>query len=149
MEKNDVAGIIYTLKEHNYYYMKKRKSPVYIKYTPHADSKNPTKLDSGHILFFYISGKEKSIIGYSKINDISFHLPKEIKQNYIDRIQMKEDEFNKYINHRESKSLLALELDKIIDLPNSIPITYPITMGGKYLSSMEVKNFIGDHLNIK
>ena len=145
MDNNDIVGIIYSLRENNYDYLKKRKSPIYIKYIPHADSKNPTKLCKGHRLFFYISGKEKTIAGYSKIRKVAFCLPEEIRQNYMDRIQMTSDEFITYVSQRDSKSLLTLELENIIELQNEVRVPYPITMGGKYLSSNAVKNLLGNH----
>jgi len=144
MNNNEIVGIIYSLKEHNYNYLKKRKSPIYIKYIIHGDSKNPTKLCKGHILFFYISSKEKTVVGYSKIREVTFCLPREIKQSYMDRIQMTDDEFNQYVSQRDSKLLLTLELDDIIDLQDKVRVPYPITMGGKYLSLDDVKNLLGN-----
>lgn len=149
MNITDIVGVIYSLRDHNYDLLKKRKSPVYIKYIPYAYSKKPTKLCKGHSLFFYISGKEKTIFGYSKIKEVTFCLPAEIKRNYMDRIQMTDKEFSKYVLQRDSKSLLTLELDDIIDLQDKVRVPYPITMGGKYVSLDDVKNLLGNHFNFR
>ena len=141
-QENKIGGVIYPLNENNYVLLKQRKKPIFIKFLPHSNSKNPTKLCPGNYLLFYLSKQNKSIIGYSKINDIFFKTPTEINQQYIDEIQMDKIEFERYVKNRENKPLMVLILDRIIDFKKKISIDYPITMTGKYISKDELKCFI-------
>ena len=122
--------------------LKQRQSPIYVKFLPHSNPKNPTKLQKGHYLLFYISNSSKSIAGYSQIVDILFKSPIEIKQNFITHIQMDETEFTNYIEERENKPMIMLFLRNIIELKKEIPIGYPITMTGKYLTNDGLNQFI-------
>ena len=75
IERNDqIGGVVYPLNEKNYRLLKQRYKPIFIKFIPHSDTKNPTKLNEGNYLLFYVSNKNKSIIGYSKIKQILFKL---------------------------------------------------------------------------
>lgn len=139
-DENEIIGIVYPLRKNNFELLKKRKNPVYIKYTPHSNSKNPTKICEGNFLLFYLAHGSKLIIGYSKIIKVTFKLPFDIKQQYIDRIQMEKNEFDRYISTRKSKSLLFLELERIIEFQNPVKVNYPITMAGRYVTIVDIKN---------
>ena len=130
----------------NYDILKERKDPVYVKYITHSRSKNPTKLQKGHFLLLYISKKNKSIVGYAKIKDVSLKMPAEIKQNYLNRIQMQREEFNEYILDRDSKGLIFLELEEIVELEKPVLVGYPITMAGRYVSIEEKKRLVGNEV---
>ncbi len=138
----EISGIIYPLNENNYNNLKKREKPIYVKFLTHTNSKNPTKLQKGHYLLFYISNSTKSVAGYSQIVDILFKLPIEIKKNFINQIQMDKNEFTSYIKDREAKPLIILVLNKIIDLKKEKHVSYPITMTGKYLLTNELNQYI-------
>jgi len=140
MINGEIGGIIYPLNDHNFNILKKREKPVYVKY-PSRAGKHPTKLKQGHLLFFYLSRKDKSIIGYSKIKEVSIKTPQEVLQHYTRSMQMNDDEFNKYTIKRKDKKLLVLMLDDIVELEKNITIDYPITMAGKYISTDEMKRF--------
>lgn len=142
MIEEEIGGIIYPLKEENLGLLKEKSKPVYIKYLSRMKGKNPTKLQRGHYILFYLSRKDKTIVGYSKINNILFKTPSEIKQEYTNRIQMNDPAFDQYTKKRKDKSLIALEIEKFTELKNVVSINYPITMAGKYITMNEVKNFI-------
>jgi len=141
--ENEIAGVIYPLNKNNFGILKERKDPVYVKFLTRTNSKKPTKLHQGHLLFFYLSGENKSIVGYSKIKEVFFKTPSEIKHNYINRIQMEEEQFNSYILYRETKPLLLLGLDEIIGLKKEIPLDHPLTMTGQYIFLNEMKFLLG------
>ncbi len=143
MSDDDTIGVIYPIMKRNFDLLVKRKNPVYVKYITHPNSKNPTRLRNGHYLLFYLSRMEKSIIGYAAIKDVSFKIPNEIKENHLNQIQMDETEFDDYTSNRPSKSLIFLELQKIVTLENSIQVGYPITMAGQYVSINEMKRLLG------
>ena len=119
-----------------------RIDPIFIKYLTHATSKYPTKLVNGDILFFYLSGENKVIVGFSRIEEICMELPTYVKNEYLNRIQMNESELNNYIKDREVKPLLILKLNKIIELTPPISINFPITMTGKYVYETDMKSLI-------
>lgn len=135
---NNIIGIIYPILQSNFSYLLKHKEPVYIKYITHTKSKNPTKLQKGHYLLFYVSKKDKSISGYSKIKNVSFKQANEIKNQFIHRIQLNSQEFSVYIQNRESKYLLFLELEEIIQLKKPVIVTSPISMAGQYISKNQL-----------
>ena len=128
----------------NFKQLLNRKKPVYVKFIPHSNSKHPTKIDSNDFLFFYISGESKSIAGYAKIAAVSFKQPSEIQNYYHDNIQMNKIEFQKYILNRETKNLLVLELNKIIEFKKMISVEYPITMAGRYTTQEDIKYFFSN-----
>lgn len=102
MKKEDkICGVIYPLKLNNYHLLKQRKKPIYIKFLTHSNSKHPTKLQRGHHILFYLSKGSKLIVGYSEITDVLFKTPFEVRKNYIDKIQMSEEEFDSYTKNRE------------------------------------------------
>ena len=138
----DINGIIYPVNMNNFKLLLKRKKPMYVKFLIHKKSKNPTRLLKGDTLFLYLSHKDKSIIGYSKIQNISFLTPIEIQNNYIGRIQMEPQEYTVYIKGRLDKPLISLELSKIVELKTPIIIDYPITMAGKYVYGNTINNLI-------
>ena len=145
-ESNRPMGVIYGLRHNNYKRLLSRKKPVYVKFIPHSNSKHPTKIDTNDFLFFYISGKSKSIAGYAKIATVSFKQPSEIQNCYLNNIQMDRIEFQNYILNRETKNLLFLELNDIIEFKKMIPVEYPITMGGKYITQEDIKYFLGNNI---
>ena len=132
-----IIGVIYPIRTKNYTRLKSVQSPVFIKYLQHFNNKNPTKLKNGHYIIFYLSKKDKKVIGYSQIKNIVFKLPEEIIKEDANNMQMEINEFNEYIKNRESKKLLILELDKIIDIINPKIISSGITMTGKYIKKDE------------
>jgi hypothetical protein len=134
-----VIGIIYPLHNHNFDRLKKKKNPVYVKYLTHVNSRHATKIHEGDFLFFYRSGGDKSIIGFSKIVKISFKTPLDIEQHYLDRIQMEKNEFEKYISNRKSKPLIFLELKEILKFEKPANIDFRMTMVGKYISIDEIR----------
>lgn len=142
-EDEEIVGIIYPVMQNNFDILKERKNPAYVKFITHVKSKNPTRLRKGHYLLFYLSRKDKSIIGYAKINAVSFKTAFEINDKYLNRIQMEQKEFDGYILDRESKQLLFLELEEIIVLDKPMPVDYPITMAGQYVSINEMKRLLG------
>lgn len=146
MSNDDTIGIIYPVMKWNFDLLMKRINPVYVKYIIHPNSKKPTKLQNGHYLLFYLSRMEKSIIGYATIKDISFKMPNEIKENHLDLIQMDEKQFDDYTSNRSFKSLIFLELQKIVTLENPIQVGYPITMAGQYISINEIKRLLGEDI---
>ena len=79
-EEHKIIGAIYPLKKTNFDMLKKRRKPAYIKFLTHTNSRKPTKLHRGHFLLFYLSGGKKSIVGYSKIKEVLFKTPLDIKQ---------------------------------------------------------------------
>ena len=52
-------------------------------------------------------------------------------------------EFQNYILNRETKNLLFLELNKIIEFKEMIYVEYPITMVGKYITQEDIKYYLG------
>jgi len=142
--QKDVGGVIFGLRENNFELLKSRKNPVYVKFTAHhPSSRSPNRVQSGHLLLFYISGKCKAVAGYSKILDVSYNEPVEILENYLNHIQMTKHEYEVYIDSRESKPILTLKLGEIITLKKGIKLDFPITMAGKLVSSDEISNIIG------
>jgi hypothetical protein len=137
-----ISGVIYPLRRNNYLLLKNRCNPIFIKYLTHTYSKRPIKIVKGNILFLYLSCENKSIVGYSKIIDVFFKKPLEIKNNFINNIQMKKNEFEKYIIGRDNKPLLCLKLDKIIEFHNEVNSEYKITMTGKYLNQNDINNLL-------
>lgn len=146
MNNDETIGIIYPVMKRNFDFLKKRNTPVYVKYITNPESKNATRLKNGHFLLFYLSRKDKTILGYSTIKNISFKKPYEIKESYLDQIQMEEKEFENYTSDRQSKSLIFLELNKITALENPVQLENPITMAGKYVSINEIKRLLGDDI---
>ncbi|MDO9538173.1 MAG: DUF365 domain-containing protein, partial [Thermoplasmata archaeon] len=130
----EIAGIIYPIMQNNFTILMTRTNPVYVKFITHTKSKKPTKLQKENYLLFYLSKNDKSIIGYSKIQKISFEQPHDILNNFINRIQMNECEFSAYIQGRKSKQLIVLELEKIYKLKKRVIISFPMTMAGRYVS---------------
>jgi len=141
--KDEIIGIIYPLMQSNFNIFKKRRKPLYIKFLTHSKSKNPTKLQKGHYLLLYLSRRNKAIAGYAKIKKVSFRKVFEVQQKYINRIQMGRKEFDEYVFRRESKHLILLELNEIIELKKSVVVDYPITMAGRYVSFDEIKHLLG------
>ena len=90
---NEIAGIIYPLTQSNLDRLLTQKNPIYIKFLTSAVPTS-TRLHKGHHLFLYLSKMSKSIEFYSKIKNISFKLPLEIKKNNINNIQMDETELD-------------------------------------------------------
>jgi len=135
--KINLRGIIYPIPQEDYDTLKSRKNPIYIKFL----SKNSTELKIGHILIFYLSRKNKTLIGYSKIINVYFKSPLDILKYHKDNTQMKEEKIIEYIHTRENKNILVLELDEIKDFDIPIKIDYPITMMGKYVH-IEGYNYI-------
>lgn len=136
---NEISGVIYPLMRKNFNLLRKKRNPIYIKYITHTASKYPTRLIKGNFLLFYLSGENKSVVGYSKIIDIGFDLPSFVKEHFLDRIQMKEQEFDNYIKYRETKPLLILQLDEIKELSKSVVLPFSITMTGKYIYESDIK----------
>jgi hypothetical protein len=134
IETHEIKGVIFPIRRINYNILKKRNNPIFIKFLTHSDSKNPTKLQSDHFLLLYLSKSNKSIIAYSQIKRITFKKPLEVLKYHLDDIQMEKEEFSKYIQNRENKSLVLLELKKISELDNPVPVDQPITMAGMYVS---------------
>lgn len=141
-DKNEVNGVIYPIRNHNYKRLLTKSNPIYVKYIPHSNSKNATRLQIGNYIFFYLSKGDKLIIGYSKIKKITFKTSEELIKSSINQIQMDKEEFIHYIQNREEKELLVLELKKIMSLTNSINSPYPISMAGRYVSKEETKKFL-------
>ncbi len=141
-DHNKIAGAIYPLRKNNFDILQKRENPIYVKFIAHTTSKNPTRLSKGHYLLLYLSRRDNTINGYAKIHKVSFKTPLDIKQNYINRIQMKKAEFDRYIIGRESKPLLFLELEKIVKLKKNITFNQRITMAGQYISTKEMKRLL-------
>lgn len=139
---SEIKGVIYPINKKNLSKLKRVDNPMYIKYLPHGKSKNPTKLESNNFLFYYLSGGEKTIVGYSKINDIKFKMPEAILENYIDRIQMSRKEFDEYTKERKGKELLTLFLEDFLIFSKPVKTNYHVTMAGKYLTEEEIKNEI-------
>jgi hypothetical protein len=135
--ERELFGVIFPLRRNNFELLKIRKNPIYIKYITHSKSKYPTKLHSGHYLFFYISREKKSLIGYSKIKGVKFDLPSNLVEISENNIQMNMDEFKNYTNDRNFKLMLVIELEKIIEFEKPNKIAYPITMAGRYVYSDE------------
>ena len=73
-------------------------------------------------------------------------MPNEIKENHLDLIQMDEKQFDDYTSNRSFKSLIFLELQKIVTLENPIQVGYPITMAGQYISINEIKRLLGEDI---
>ena len=144
-DRNEIVGVIYSLRKNNFDILQKRENPIYVKFIAHTTSKNPTRLNKGHFLLLYLSRRNNSISGYAKINKVSFKTPSDIKQNYIERIQMKKEEFDRYIIGRESKPLLFLELKEIVKIKKNITINHRMTMAGKYITNNEMKLLLGDN----
>lgn len=142
MKKSIIEGIIYPIREKNFQIIKNRKEPCYIKYLPHIKSKSPKTLKKGHFLLFYLSAKNKSLGGYAKIKSSTFQNPSDIEMKYMDRIQMDKKDFYEYTLDRMDKKLLFLELDDVIVFNKPVKLEYPITMGGKYITSGELSNII-------
>jgi hypothetical protein len=88
-----------------------------------------------------LSGGSKSIIGYSKIINVLFKTSSEVKQYYINRIQMGKEDFDNYIKNRESKALLLLELENIVEFKKMISVDFPMTMAGKYMQLDKIKQY--------
>ncbi len=142
MRPEEIGGIIYSLKEHNFDLLHKRTKPVYVKYLPQGGGKYPTKLTPGHFILFYLSGGSKSIIGYAEISDVAIKYPPEIERNYSNRMQMDCDEFDEYTLDRKDKTMIVLILENLVVLKKLIPIQFPITMAGKYISKDELKQIL-------
>ena len=130
----------------NFNLLKKRKTPVYVKYITHPGSKNATRLKKEHYLLFYLSRMDKSIVGYTKIKNISYKMPEEIKADQLNKIQMEKKEFDAYSSDRQSKPLLFLELDRIVTLENPVKMEKPMTMAGQYVSIKGIKQLLGDDI---
>jgi len=143
-EETETIGIIYPIMQNNFDLLLERKNPVYVKYITHVKSKHPTRLNPGHFLLLYLSRKDKEIIGYARIENIRFLKPNEIKQHYVNRIQMDKEEFNGYILDRNEKQLICLELEKIIKKQIPVKVDNPITMAGKYVDTIELKSLLGE-----
>lgn len=137
----DIKGVVFPLKERNLHLLKKRKNPVFVKYMGQSNLKNP-RSKRGDFLFFYISCKDKAITHYSKIEEAMHLKPNEVKKRYMSKIQMKEEEFEKYIEFREEKLMLVLTLNEIHKLNKKIKLKYPITMAGKHINSDEVDKIL-------
>lgn len=134
IEEHEISGVIYPIRRKNYDLLRDRNAPIFVKFLGRTDSKNPTKLRSDHFLLLYLSKSNKSIIAYSQIKSISFKKPHEILKHNIKNIQMEKDDFCKYIQNRENKSLILLELKKLFELDNPVAVEQPITMTGRYIS---------------
>jgi len=147
ISENDIVGIIYPLRQENYQLINRIKEPVYVKFITHTNSKNPTKLKHNNYILFYQSGKNKTIVGYSKIISISFKKATEIKNEYLSRIQMNENDFCSYVKGRESKLLLFLELDQIMTLEQPVELSFPITMAGQYITKNDLRTIINIETN--
>jgi hypothetical protein len=140
----EVSGVIFGLRENNFTRLVGIKKPVYVKFTPHSSSKNPTKVKPGNILLFYVSGKDKSIAGYARITSVSFKLPSVVMEQFKDKIQMNQNEFDSYVRNREIKPLLVLELENVNKMDSWLSVDFPVTMGGKYLRKDEIRDLIGN-----
>lgn len=136
-----LGGVIYPLMYENFILLKSRKNPVYIKY-PARTLKKASPLKKGNILLLYQSKANKSIIAFGIIKNVSLKLPDEIKSKYLDKIQMEKDQFNNYISGRESKELLFIELDKIIEFNKPVISSRPITMAGLLIDKNEVNKIM-------
>jgi hypothetical protein len=141
IKESDIAGVIYPLNKSNFILLQHRKNPMYVKYIIHTNSKKPTTLVKGNFLFFYISKANKSIVGYSKINEITFKNYMEIKKDFIENIQMRQEDFDKYSFKRENKPLICLKLDTIIEFNQAVTINFPMTMTGKYVTKDKINFF--------
>lgn len=136
--ESNLKGVIYPLYKHNYELLKTRKNPIYIKYQTH--SKSGVRIKDRDYIFFYISGGNKTIVGYSIIKDIKFELPQLVLDKFVDRTQMDGDEFNNYIQNRFNKHLLMVYLKKVINFDEPQKINFPITMTGKLINSVDNEN---------
>jgi hypothetical protein len=136
-------GIIYPVIQENIEILKKRERPVYVKYLTHTKSKNPTRLRKGDFLLLYLSREDKTIRWYSEILSVSFKMPDDIIAHHLDRIQMHENEYMRYVQERRNKPLLFLELKRLVELERPYSVHYPITMAGRYVPNSEYRSIIG------
>jgi len=139
---NNKKIVIYPLMEHNYELLKTRINPVYIKFIAREPKKKSIKPQNIDCIYFYLSRHDKSIIGFSSIKTIKYIKPCDIENALLSRIQMTNDEFNKYCKDRENKSLVTLELEKIIDLNPPLKLKSALTMNGLLLKSSELTKYI-------
>lgn len=139
MKGSNISGIIYPLKQKDFDLLKKRDDPIYVKFTRHEKSNKELRLSKNDFLLFYISRKRKAIEGYGKITNVYFISPDKVINNYLNRIQMRKKYFETYISDRESKDLLAIEIESVIELNKPIKPNKPITMAGRYVTDKEIK----------
>jgi len=143
MDEDKIAGAMHFLFENNFKRLKEIKHPIFVKFTGHNNWKKPSRLKKNHFLLLFTSRRYKWLVGYSKIIRVSFNYPFDVKHKYIDRIQMKEQEFQRYINNRKMRILTLLEIGEIFELDEKKPVGIPLTLNGKYLSIEEIRFLLG------
>ena len=138
---NDIIeGVIYPLQEEDAFNILNNNKKVFVKYLPHEPSKKTVqKLKSGLKIYFYISKKNKSIVGDAIIKNILFMDFQDILSNYKNQLFISEDKFRLYSKGREHKKAQNLELKDINKYQKKVIVKVPITMAGMYVTTSNKK----------
>jgi len=132
----DYEGVIFPLYTEMIERGVEEEKDVFAKYTK-------LSIKSGMTLYLYGSGKKrtKNIIAEGRIENVESLKAEKAWYKFGDRLFQSQIEFEEYIEGREEKELLVLELDEVQKLEN--PIEVPegknVTMAGLYVEECMIK----------
>lgn len=98
-------------------------------------------LETGHKLYVYQSGSNKSIVGEATIKKIEYLTVNECLSKYEDRLIASKNALSGYSAGREDKEALVLELTEIKKYEKEIKLYKPITINGLYLTLERQKEY--------
>jgi hypothetical protein len=93
------------------------------------------KIRPGMKLYLYSTGEggNRKVVAEGVIENVEYAKPSEAKNEYGDRIFQTPQEFEDYVNGRENREMLVLELDDLKRLEEHKEPSGNVTVAGLYL----------------
>lgn len=128
--QNEIIGIIFPILPNHVERFFADGKTVFVKFVSRA----PTRLQTGHRLFFYKSRNDRELVGEALISGIETKPPKDILSDFHDRLFLTRKEMEQYVGNRQSKEMLVLILSKVKKYHAAIRLERPVTMAGQYVT---------------
>lgn len=108
---------------------------IFVKYVARITN---LRITPKHKVVFYASHGSKQVVGEGVIEAIEFLTPKEVLEQYGDKVFLSEGELMEYTMRQpkrtSSKKMLTLILSKLRLYTQPIKYGRPVTMAGEYLT---------------